>query len=538
MRGVFRLGEPNLVNDSNDLKIINYKDFERLCTKNCNVNVYSQFRYVVNFFINNRNQKESYFINAKDAFINDDLMSSFNGFCIIPLETFKNVNRYIIFVDPSDLEDSYFNEIETNLPSSIEPTHVCILSEDVSIVSESFKVLKEINPNLRLVNVTNEFNVSTELNNKVLKRISKVPTLCISDYCRELSYNFNDLNDYSFYKRFDEIVDEILSQSKSKVIYFGGQYLTKEETIYKLLVTECSLRNTNFKFYIEDESATDMALRISSCLFDPKHQLVEDVVSFVKEFPRICLELRGNSILTNFISSCELTLKLKYVPLNTLSKKFVKINKIKSHQINVISVNSLFDLESDDIESNISEELKLREFIKSLYEVMELDTGVIDLTNLVFFELDGITNVGYNQGYEIDIKCTTHCPGLPVIERRINDFDSLNKFMYLPVFANGGMYIKNLAVKMNGRFDATYGRVRNNVRRNSSIVKYTDLIYTDEFLLFPNSLFLLGMSNKSNRIFRENIRKGLVKILDLDKVRDRVDSFGCFNKISNNILEI
>lgn len=530
--------ESNLIDESSDLKIISYKDFEKLCTKNFNVNVYSQFRYVVNFFIENRKQKDSYFIDSKDAFINDDLMSSFNGFCVIPLGTFKNVNRFIVFVDPSDVEDSYFNEIEANLPSSIEPTHVCVLSDDVSVISECFRDLKQINPNLRLVNVTNEFNVSNELNNNVLKRISKFPTLCIADYCRELSYNFNDLNDYTFYKRFDEIVCEILEQAKSKVVYFGGQYLTKEETIYKLLVTECSLRNTNFKFYIEDESATDMALRISSCLFDPKHQLVEDVVSFVREFPRICLELRGSSILTNFISECNLTLTLKYIPINTLDKNSVKINKVKSDQINIISVNSIFNLESDDIASNIAEEANLREFIKSLYEVFDLESGIIDLTNLVFFDIDGITHVGYNQGYDIEIKCTTHCPGLPAIERRISDFDSLNKFMYLPVFANGGAYIKNLALRTGGRFDATYGRVRNNVRKNTSIVKYTDLLYTDEFLLFPNSLFLLGMSNKSNRIFRENIRKGLVKILDLEKVRKGVDSFGCFNKISNDILEI
>lgn len=530
--------EHNVVNKSNDLNIINYKDFERLCMKDCGLNVYAQFRYIVNFFIENRNQKDSYFIDTKDAFVNDDLLSSFNGFCTIPLETFKNVNRFIVFVDANDPEDSYFNEIEANIPSSINPTHVCILSDNVSVVNECFRSLKEINPNLRLVNVTNEFNVSTELTNKVLKRISRFPNFCIADYCKELSYNFNDLNDYSFYKRFDEIVDEILEKSKSHIVYFGGQYLTKEETIYKLIVTECSLRNNNFKFYIEDESSTEMALRISSCLFDPKHQLVEDVVSFIENFPKICLELRGSSILTNFISECNLTLKLKYVPLNTLDKKYVKVNKVKSNQIKVVSVNSLFNLESDDVGSNIEQEMKLRELIKSLYEVLELNSGIIDLTNLVFFELDGITNVGYNQDYDIDIKCSTHCAGLPVIQRRITDFDSLHKFMYLPVFANGGTYIKNLANKTGGRFNATYGRVRNNVRKNTSIVKYTDLVFSDEFLLFPNSLFLLGMSNKSNRIFRESIRKELTNILDLDKVRNRVDSFGCFNKISNNILEI
>lgn len=529
--------EPSM-NKSNDLNIINYKDFERLCSKTYNLNVYSQFKYIVNFFIENRNQKESYFVDCKDAFVNDDLLSSFNGFCVIPLGAFKNVNKFIVFVDVNDPEDSYFNEVEANIPSSIEPTHVCILSDNVTLVNEAFRTLKEINPNLRLVNVTNEFNVSSELTNKVLNRISRFPNFCIADYCKELSYNFNDLNDYSFYKRFDEIVDEILEKSKSHIVYFGGQYLTKEETIYKLLVTECSLRNNNFKFYIEDENVTEMALRISSCLFDPKHQLVEDVVSFVENFPKICLELRGNSILTNFISECSLTLKLKYVTLNTLDKKSVKVNKVKSNQIKVVSINSLFNLESSDVESNIAEEMRLRELIKSLYEILELKSGIIDLTNLVFFELDGIVNVGYNEGYEIDIKCSTHCAGLPVIQRRINDFDSLNKFMYLPVFANGGTYIKNLANKTGGKFDATYGRVRNNVRKNTSVVKYTDLVFSDEFLVFPNSLFLLGMSSKSNRIFRENIKRELVNILDLDKVRDKVDSFGCFNKISNNILEI
>lgn len=550
-----------MINDNNgfakDLNNMDYKEFEKLCKDDFNrpsilkvsgirqdlpstfkLNVYAQFRYIVNFFIKRRNQQNSYFINTKNSFVDDDLVSSFNGFNVYPSESFREVNRFIVFINPEDPEDSYSTEVELNIPSSKEPTHVCILSEDNFVIDECFRKLKSINPNLRLVNITNEFNISNELTNKVLKKLSNFSKVCLADYCKELSSNFHSLNDYSFFKRFDEIVDEILSNSHGKICYFGGEYMTNQETIYSLLVVECFLRDNNFKFYIEPEKSYDIALRVSSCLLDYRNQLVEDVVAFMENFPKICVELRGGSVLTNFIDKCELTLKLRYLPLNVLDKNLVKINKIKSNQIRVIKVSSLFNIESNDLESNIEQEKKLKSLIMDLYNVLELNSGVIDLTNLVFFELGGVINVGYLEGYEVSVYAKTHCPGLPVINRTLNDFDSLNKFMYLPVFANGSVYIKNLSNKLNFNFNLSYGKVYNSVRRNASLLKHVDVMYSKEFLDVPNILFTIGMSNKSNIVFRNTIRKGLIDITDLNNVRSKVDSFGCFNKITNNTLEI
>lgn len=529
--------ENNLVRG--DYSTYNYKEFEEQCKKSSNLNIYPQYRYVVDFFINNRNQTKTLYLDTRDAFIDNDIVNSFAGFNIIPLGDFKTVNKYIVFVDPCDIEDSYLSEVELNIPSSTSPTHVCILSDDTEIVNYCFGELIKINPNLVLVNIASNFNVSDSLNEVVKKRLKGYPTVSIANYCKELSYLYRDINDYSFYKRFDEVVTEILEISKSGIVYFGGDYSTKEIIIYKLLVTECSLRNINFKFYIEDEDVHEIATKIASCMIDPSHQMVEDVVSFIESFPRLCLELRGDFLLTDMINESTLVLKLKYVPLNTLGSVRPRFAKFKSKQIKVIPISSYYNLESDDIVENVREEEKLKKFIDSLYKVLDLDYGVINLTNLVFFELEGAVCVGYNLGYDLDLKCATYFPGMPLTERRINNFYDLNKFVYFPSFLNGSNYIKKLASSLpNAKFNHTHGKVKTNYRNNFSVLKYTSFVYSDEFLQFPNALFLLGMSSKPNRIFRENICNGLVKLIGLDSVRSKIDSFGCFNKVTNNILEI
>lgn len=528
-------------NDSGnrDLTIIDYKEFESICNKDCPLEVYSNFRPVVNFFINNRKQTNGYMIDVKDYFVNDDLLSCFSGFQILQIGSFKKVDKFIIFVDPNDLEDSYLSEIDQNLNSSIKPTHICILSNDIDVINNSFEYLLNINPHLRLVNVTNKFDVSSLMNNRVLARLKSQPLFPIVEYCRELSYILNDLNDYQFYKRFDEIVEEILEKSKSKIVIFGGEYSTKEESIYKLIVIECCLRNFNFKFYIEDENVNDIAIKVSSCLFDPNNQLVEDVVSFIENFPGICLELKGRFTVTNFVTDKSLKLKLKYVPLHNLDKKEVKFNKIESNGIKIIPLSTYYNLESDDLQFNISEEKRLREFIKSLYDVFDLNTGIIDITNLAFFSLDGVDYVGYNVGYDVFLDCKSVMPGLFLTDRVIKDFEALNKFIYLPMFLNRERFIRNISNKLgSSNITSTYARVKNNVRKNTSIFRYTSTVFTEELLEFPNILFLAGLSSKESRIFKENACKGLVNILGLDSVREEVDSFGCFNKISNPNLKI
>ena len=213
--------------------------------------------------------------------------------------------------------------------------------------------------------------------------------------------------------------------------------------------------------------------------------------------------------------------------------------RIKSKQITVIPVKTFYNIESDNIDNNIKEELRLREFIRRLYDILSLDSGIIDLTNLVFFELDGVQYVGYNVDYDVKINCKSRIPGTILTDRKITNFSQLNKLIYIHTFLNREAYMRKISSNFNGiKFTGAHALVKNNFRKNSSVFRYYNTMYTEEMLQLPNALYLVGMCSKESRIFRENISHELINIIGLDSVREKVDSFGCFNKISNPILEL
>lgn len=539
------------VNDSDNNPsngVIGYKDFYSLCCNDSGVSVHNLYKYVVNYFIGNRNQIMTPYLDLEDVFVDRDLLSCFNGFPIITKGEFKKVDKYIVFIDPNDVEDSYYEEVEKNLPNATLPTHVCILSNDIPVIEESFKRLLTINPNLVLTNYTSTYNISNQLNANAYARISKYPTFCVAEYCSELAKMYGTINDYSFYKRFDEVVSEILELGKGKVVYFGGDYSNVDLEIYKFLVIECSIRNMNFKFYIEDEYVKSVATSISNCMFDPDNQLVEDTIYFLKHFPRIFLEYKTNYLVRNTLTSMKVIAKLTYVPISNIDKSEVRTSKVDVSKLNVIPLRTYFNLESDDINSNIEQELELRSFIYGLYDIFNIKLGqdIINLTNIVFFELDGKEYIGYNSGYDVSLSCNSIMNGLPTTERKITDIDDFKSFVYSTIFLDRSLLLRyktvnevdgKLVEKVNS-LSPSAASVRNITRKNLSIFKYTACVYTPEMLEFPNALYLMGMCSKESRLFRENASKRLVEILGLDSVRKKVDSFGGFNSITNKVIEV
>lgn len=533
--------------DSNN-GVIGYKDFHSLCLNDSGISVHNLYKYVVNYFINNRNQIMPSSIETEGAFVDNDLLSCFDRFSVIDKVGFKTIDKYIVFINPNEVEDSYYEEVEKNLPNNTLPTHVCILSNDIPVIEESFKTLLNINPNLVLVNYTSTYNISKQLNANAYARISKYPTFCVAEYCSELSKIYGPMNDYTFYKRFDEVVSEILELGKGKVVYFGGDYSNMDLEIYKLIVIECSLRNMNFKFYIEDEYVKGVATSISNCMFDPDNQLVEDTIHFIKHFPRIFSEYKTNYLVRNTLTGLKVIAKLTYVPISNIDKSEVRTSKVDVTKLNVIPLKTYFNLESDDINSNIEQELELRLFIYGLYDVFgsKLGQDIINLTNLVFFELDGKEYIGYNSGYDVSLNCNSIMNGLPATERKITDIDAFKSFVYSTMFLDRSLLLQYKTVEeVNGELrekvnalSPSAAMVKNITRKNLSIFKYTACVYTSEMMEFPNALYLLGMCSKESRLFRENASKRLTDILGLDSVRKKVDSFGGFNSITNKVIEV
>lgn len=519
--------------------VLNYKEFEAMCKEDCGISVHSLHKYVVNYYMKNRSQTSALFLDLGNSFVDNDMLSCFRGFPIITKGEFKTIDSYIIFVDPSDVEESYFEEVEKNLPTGVSPTHVCILSNELEIIERCFEDLLKINSNLLLTNYTNSYNVSNTLNDKVNKVLSNTPKLSIAKYCSELRKLYGSVNSYEFYKRFDEMVTEILELGKSKVVYFGGDYSNNELEMYKYLVTECSLRNLNFRFYIEDEYVPEVASTISNCLFDPSNQMVEDVDYFFKNFPRVCLEYKSNFLVTNVVTDKKMILKLKYVPLSDISSARLKSTKIDASLLRIIPINTYFKLETDDMDFNISEELRLRSFINDLYTALELEHEIINLTNLVFFELNGIEYVGCNLGYDVSVKFNSIMKGLFPTQREINNINDFSSFVYLPIFLNRDKFLKSIlnGGKMNLPAGA-FAMVKSNVRKNTSIFKHTSCVYTPEMNSFENSLYLIGMCSKESRIVRDRVVNELNGIMGLSSVRKKIDSFGVFNSISNNVIEV
>lgn len=539
----------------NENLVLDYESFVSICNSpiDVEVDVPLQFKSIVNFFYRNPNQSRVIGLDLDGQFYDRDLVSCFRGFSLVSLGATSGISKYIVFINPYengnpdnyDAASSFEFESEKNLPSSTYATHVCILSNEIDVVEKCYEKIRTAFRNVTLINFTNKFDPSKILLQKAKELLQKTPYVVINEYCEELSQYHSDLLDYNFYKKFDEIVTKVLEISQNKCVLFGGKFGTTAEKMFKMIVIECSIRKNPFFFYAEDEMAVEIARKVSSCYLDHKNQLIEDVVYFVDNFPLLCLEYKGSYSVLNRVIGKSLKLNLKYVPLYAIDKNEVKVARFDYKAINILSINSFYNLESDSYESNLEQEKRLKELINQLYSVFNLKKEILDVTNLVFFDYDGITYVGYNQAYNIELKCQSYMPGLDIVERTITDFEDIDKFIYLNILLNKNpllMTINNLFAK---KYGSSYRKIHpgqikglHRARNMASVFKYTHAFVNNDLKMFPNIIYLTSLVSQDSSTYRLSINKELMKIMGIEKLRESLNSFGSFNKVVNEYLYV
>ena len=143
---------------------ISYDDFLSIIEDDVLNNVIYYNKYIVNYFYKHRNQKVMNTIESSIS-ISEDIKSGFKGFCINFGAGFCNVNKYIVFIGSkengiSDPIEEFRANIIKYLPDGKEPTHVCIVSEDIDEIESVYSLLIKDYPNLILVQQTKVYNFS------------------------------------------------------------------------------------------------------------------------------------------------------------------------------------------------------------------------------------------------------------------------------------------------------------------------------------------------------------------------------------------
>lgn len=515
-----------------------YLEFEEICNKDVLDNIIYQYRYLVNFFYKNMNQNDMRLIDCSDGNINEDLVSVFKGFSVVFGNKFVSMDNFIIFIDPNkDAVEEYTTAINSYLPKNLKPTHVCVLSDDVALIEETYSLLNTLNGSLVLVNITKKFNPSEDINYRVINTFGEGNVFSVSNYCEKL-YPLSTYPSVDFIKLFNSSIEEIMELSKGKVLIYGGDYMSNSKSLFPLIVTEVFLRDPSYRFYIENEESQAIATKISSYLFKPYMMLVEDVIKFIHSYPNITAEYKTNFMVYNFIQSKNLSIKCSYAPLNSLEKGNSKLAVFNSKDLNIIPFSTYYNLEDKDLDNSMENEKKLRSFIYSLYDVFKFDGDeIIDVTNLFFFALDGIEYVGYNHSYGFRGKCHSFMSGLPAVQRDLTLYD-LNNFIFISPFIDSFKLLKvfNTSRITNGSTIKDISAIStlrdNSVAFGSHYVSNT----SKDFTGIPNALFCLGMYSKDSYTCRVGLYKRIAEKVGIDKTRRMLDSFGGFNVLTNNYL--
>lgn len=521
--------------------VIEYSKFEEFCKKDSLDNIIYQFRYLVNYFYKNMKQTEITVVDCDNSNVDMDIVNSFRGFQLSFDDSFRERNNFIVFIDPSkDYFEEYDSFCNKNLPQNAVPSHICVLSSDVSVIEDCYGTLiSRLENKPILVNITRSFNPSESINSSIISHYGEDNVFKVCHYCDTL-YSYLKYPSVDFIREFNRCVDEILSEAGNKVIIYGGDYSLGSKSVYHLIVSEIYLRTGSCNFHVDKEDSESVAVKIASHLFRPYMMMVEDVVRFVNKFPEITAEFKESFVLYNCISNPRLRIKTSFIPLNNVENSEQRYEVFDSRQLNIIPLSVYYNIEDEDLKVACSEEKRLREFIHNLYDYLDIgEDGIIDITNLFFFELDGIEYVGYNHGYEFSSNSRSILFGLPAASKKIT-FEDLGSLLFVDCFKDFSVlciFLNKMKV-VQGR-DLGKSIPIKTFRKNSvAFSSYYISNKSDDFTGIPNALFCTGMYSKDCYTTRVSLNKLLAEKVGIKKARKLLDSFGAFNVITNRFLEL
>lgn len=517
-----------------------YIDFCELCKKKSYSNVIYYNESIVNFFYHNRDQKKTLQVDCDGVITDVDLIDSFTGFNVVFTKGFSKVDNFMVFIDPSkNVIDDMRNAISMNLPDGKLPTHVCILSEDISEVNRCFNELIAVYPNLVLVQNSEEFNSSKAIYNSAVALLGGRPVFDIFSYCDLLSKFFSE-NSKVFLEKFDEAVVDILDKHESRYIVYSGDYQSRSFAICKLLVCEIYNRDPRAKFFFHKNDSLSISEVIKSSLWCPDRMLVEDVISFLKGLPRLVCEKRPVGIVYHLVSDNKsVGISAHCVPVNDLSKARVETIYVDANKCSIRPFKDYFDMESGSLKECVEKETECREFIHSLYSVFSVKgTEVLNLTNVFFFVKDGIEYVGYCLEYKFSVPVKSMMEGLKVHGGRLT-FNDIKRLTYLDVFADTPQILKYYQSSTKMIFNTKSVTPIRTARKNFIVYsRYKFFNSCTDWEDVPGSVFALGMYSDMSYVSRNGFKDSLMQSLGVEKVRKLLDSFGGFNLVTNSRISL
>lgn len=526
---------------------MNFKDFYASVSSGVGDSAISFYTYVVNYFDKNRDQTSITLVES-DSFSNKDIINCFQGFSVAFGTALANVTKYIAFVSTEDPLEDLRVFTSKYLPKGVMPTHVFVESEDKNEIERCYKLLKEAYPDLEFTQSTYSYDFDSIRREEMLKYLKTEDNIFpVESYCESLAEAYGE-HSPEFFTKFAEVVDKLEQDAGARCLVYEGDTKTIAYTrVYPLILSELYIRNAKCRFWFNPDESINKMLSLSSCLFNPDIMLVEDVVDFLTNLPKLVCLRKGVSLVFHMVRSYTLLLGLTYVPLRDLNAE-VQNYVFNVKDINILPINSYFDLETDDLSLNIDNELKCREFIQKLYGVFDIpNSESLNLTNLVIFIKDGVEYVGYCRKIDFTAACFSYMNGQSLSATTLR-FDDIRSLIYLDFVLNKSALINsvNKALKHTG-LNLRSVIPKRVMRKYSNLFlsykvskehKYLSYIGSSPWDKVPNALFLSGMCSFMSARSRVSAYSLFSEDLGISKMRKMLDSFGGFNLVTNPTLKV
>lgn len=479
-------------------------------------NLYGFMHNIVNFYNYTKDQKEIFVID--DNVVEDSLKDLYEKFGITSNEYKISRSNYLLIIDPNRPMAVQYSEFFEHVNESSVPTHLVVLSNDNDVCLDYLKLVQTSYPDIKIVQDVTKNLTNEELCINIKKILNTSKVFDVTEYCDRLAKE--STVSPSYLNLFDSIVDEIHENNSDELIYIccGGY---ESQSIYTYLVVELYLRYAS-KFYCTPAQMSIVLNRVSTTLNTSDFYLFDEFANYIKRIPNVLVESRGDEgFITHIVNGKDLIFSVIYTELEESYGNSVFDTSMSMHDVEFMSLLDFYDLNTVDGCTY------LKSKIEYLYKTFKVKTGLISAKDLIVFQKDSKTYIGYV--YAKEVKLTTLAlTEYSQIKDEIN-LNRLRKCVPVSLFLDGVSLAKSIYSSLNAPLNVDSLFLPKQTHKMVILLNTGTFQVNDEWDSCGLSILDVGLSSKFTYSVCLSFYKNFESIIGLEGVRSICDCFGGFN---------
>ncbi|MGL4949228.1 MAG: hypothetical protein ACRC5M_02510 [Anaeroplasmataceae bacterium] len=496
---------------------LTYEEFREKASADINaVGIFSYMEDIIKFYYNVRNQKEVYLIADSENSIDFSQISVYEEFGITFNSILSTRESYVLFIEPELELGIQLKEQIINIPEDKEFTHLVVLSDSIDIVTNLYNTVKGVYPNINTVQSLFRKMTREDLLNKYKKDLGTNNLFDLSEYCDLLS----KVNSYSteYIETFNKIVMQIHQEKNNRIYIYCGE--ENNQRTYDSLVIDLYLRYGD-KFFSHESRVKTVANYINMSLCNVDTMLPEEFLAYIANIPKVLAGTEEYGISFNLVKSVNAKIQLTYIDMES-SDKFDSVQStLLLSDIEVLSVYDFYDIDSIDGCS------LMKRRIMDLYKLLDIKTGIIDVTKLLFFSKDNKVFIGFIEKISTPITVKT-IKSIGSAERVI-EYNDLKTLVPIGVYLNGPAYASRILASQGINYSESFITPKRTKRGLTTLLSSSIFVVDSTWDKLDVPISTIGLFSRFDRLSRDGFYKNFVEVIGLDATRSKIDCFGGFN---------